>query len=377
MDKYLKQIEEAFDYAASTGSFNKLNIIDNAKHVCVFGLGRYFQSVQKRFKVTYLCDNNPMKLAEISANLKFGTGLKCISPAELANLEDVIVIIMLGDPRSAEKQLDEMKIFHMTYNDVALDEVMEANRDKEKFLLEKENLINAFQLLNDEESRKVFANIFCNRLAPHLSNFYYDELCTEPQYFQNDILNLSNAESIVDCGAYNGDTLLEYMKIQKDFSDYYAFELDEDNYNDLNNAIKEVPSSIAEKIHCYNCGTWDKTMDISYGKMSSSDSFSINNKRDVHKAKVVALDEVLVEKKISLIKMDIEGAELKSLQGAKKIIQTQKPKLAICVYHKVEDMWAIPLYLKSLVPDYKFAIRHHANFHVCETVCYAYINENK
>ena len=31
-----------------------------------------------------------------------------------------------------------------------------------------------------------------------------------------------------------------------------------------------------------------------------------------------------------------------ALEGAKKIISTQHPKLAISVYHKLDDMWKIP-----------------------------------
>ena len=99
----------------------------------------------------------------------------------------------------------------------------------------------------------------------------------------------------------------------------------------------------------------------------------------VNSSKMIRVDKIdnMIKESITFIKMDIEGVEYAALQGATNTINKYKPKLAICVYHKVEDMWAIPLYLKSLVPDYKFAIRHHANFHVCETVCYAYINENK
>ena len=76
------------------------------------------------------------------------------------------------------------------------------------------------------------------------------------------------------------------------------------------------------------------------------------------------------EEKVTLIKMDIEGAELQSLKGAKRIIQHDKPKLAICIYHKPEDMVEIPLYIKELVPEYKLYIRHHSS-NVSDTVLYA------
>ena len=59
--------------------------------------------------------------------------------------------------------------------------------------------------------------------------------------------------------------------------------------------------------------------------------------------------------------MDVEGAELESLKGAKKIIQRDKPKLANCIYHKMEDMTEIPLYVKELVSEYRLYVHHHSN----------------
>lgn len=68
--------------------------------------------------------------------------------------------------------------------------------------------------------------------------------------------------------------------------------------------------------------------------------------------------------------MDIEGAELKALKGCREIIKNQQPDLAICVYHKVEDMHEIPRFINEMNPNYKFYLRHHSRGHG-ETVFYA------
>jgi len=71
-----------------------------------------------------------------------------------------------------------------------------------------------------------------------------------------------------------------------------------------------------------------------------------------------------------MIKMDIEGAEINALKGAKHIIQYTMPDLAICVYHKISDLWRIPNMLKQWVPEYKFYMRNHKE-RTLETVLYA------
>lgn len=380
--KYEEQLKNAIEYAGVSGSFDKRNIIESVENVCVFGLGRYFeeafeqQNVKERFNISLLCDNNKDKMKEVSNRGGYFEGLKCISLDELAKMDSVAVILMLGDPRSAETQLRELGLNNIiTYNDMVLDEVMNGNRDKEWFKSQKQDIFKAYNMLSDEESKKVFVNILCNRIAPQFSKYKYEELCVEPQYFPEDVLSLGENESIVDCGTYDGDTINSFLKVTNEkFSDAYCFELDKDNYNDLCNNVEKLNEQISGKIECFNYGVWNESKTISYGKMSSADSFSIFNDREVTTAQVVKLDDLLDKKEITMIKMDIEGAEMMALQGCEKIVKEQKPKMAICVYHRIEDLWQIPIYLKELVPNYNISIRHHANYWVSETVCYAYVN---
>jgi hypothetical protein len=89
-------------------------------------------------------------------------------------------------------------------------------------------------------------------------------------------------------------------------------------------------------------------------------------------------------KRVSFITMDIEGAEMKALKGAEEIILAQKPKLAISCYHQVRgdtytgcsDLFDVPAYIKSLVPEYNILIRHHGDDGAGnETVCYALLRD--
>ncbi len=377
------RLKEAVAYAVRTGSFHKMNLIGCAKHVCVYGLGRYFkdafnkQKVRKRFHVDMLCDSDFEKVKSLTNRPEY-EGLRGISVDELKNTENVYVIVMLGNPTEVLRQIGGAIGMEncAAYNDVALDDVIskeEKYRKTEYFKGEQENIIKAFHLLGDEKSRERYVNVICNRIAPQMSTMSYDQMYQSLQYFPNDVFKLTEHESVVDGGAYTGDTLSSFLQVsQNQFDAYHAFEIDSKNFDRLSQERGKHKPSVQNKIYCYQKGLWDVEGALSYGRQASDDSYSMYNGEDTVAVETVSLDGFLGEERITFIKMDIEGAEWKALQGAKGIIENQKPKMAICVYHRLEDIWKIPIFLKELVPEYRIAIRHHAKFWVAETVCYAY-----
>lgn len=85
---------------------------------------------------------------------------------------------------------------------------------------------------------------------------------------------------------------------------------------------------------------------------------------------VDSIDYVMEGRRVTMIKMDIEGAELEVLHGAKKTFPKYKTLLAICVYHKREDLFTIPQYIKSLIPEYRLFLRAYEKM-ATELVLYA------
>jgi FkbM family methyltransferase len=75
-------------------------------------------------------------------------------------------------------------------------------------------------------------------------------------------------------------------------------------------------------------------------------------------------------KRIDLIKLDIEGSELSALQGGEQSLRRWRPRLAISLYHRPEDLFSIPLWLNSLQCGYRFFLDHYSIHHE-ETVLYA------
>lgn len=188
-----------------------------------------------------------------------------------------------------------------------------------------------------------------------------------PQYFDQEIIKLEDGEIFVDGGAYDFDSskaLLSRCRAEK----IYAFEPDEINLEKIKNIVGQYKDV---KISLFQNGLWDKNEILRFESNGTIGShISENGDVTIHAA---ALDEIIKER-VTYIKMDIEGAELKALTGAAGLIQKYKPKLAICVYHKPEDIIEIPAYILSLVPEYKLYLRHYA-WNAAETVLYAVLPE--
>ena len=143
-----------------------------------------------------------------------------------------------------------------------------------------------------------------------------------------------------------------------------AFELDRINFGSLRDNIAHLPNS--DRIRAFNLGIWDSERDVNYS-VGKSQSTVGSGEATGH---VVPLDAILERDRISFVKMDIEGAEPNALRGGQHIIATQKPTLAVCVYHHFKHLWEIPLLINELVPEHAIFLRHHSPLEY-ETVCYA------
>jgi FkbM family methyltransferase len=144
-----------------------------------------------------------------------------------------------------------------------------------------------------------------------------------------------------------------------------AFEPNPDQYHVcVRNAEKVIRSKVFPyALYNENTTVHFSTRNLATGAISTDSAIglSIEAKR---------LDDVLAGQKPTFVKMDIEGAELAALEGAAKTIQECKPKLAVCVYHKPQDIWEIPGFILSLRSDYRLYLRHYSTA-MGETVLYA------
>ncbi len=189
------------------------------------------------------------------------------------------------------------------------------------------------------------------------------------QYFDEDIIRRpSGGEVFIDGGCFDLKDTCNFMDIYPEFKKVYAFE--PDGFN-LKKCIENKKKCLNDdsRVEFINKGLWSKDETLSFcGGEGASSLLSEYGKT---KVAVTSIDKFLSGKeRVSFIKMDIEGAEIEALKGARNTILKDKPDLAICVYHRNEDILEIPRNILELDPTYELYLRHY-DLTEFETVLYA------
>lgn len=195
---------------------------------------------------------------------------------------------------------------------------------------------------------------------------YRDVVMDSNQYFDENIISLTDNEVFVDGGCYDFSTAKIFLEKVPSAKRIYAFEPDEHQWPVIESAMRNSQFTGSRLI---KKGLWNKSGTLPFSPAYGGGS-SINVK-GVSNVPVTSIDEI-IDEPITFIKLDIEGAEIKALRGAQNHIVNEKPKLAICVYHQPQDIIEIPSYIKNLVPEYSLYLRHYSNVEF-ETVMYAVI----
>jgi FkbM family methyltransferase len=235
--------------------------------------------------------------------------------------------------------------------------------EPERILDKIDDLAAALSCMDDSVSQRCLIDIASFRLG--LNTAYGSFHHSENQYFNPLTLSVFQGKSLrfVDGGAYNGDTYLELCGMSK-VESAHLFEPDTANFSQLTRQVEQT-GRVAQ---CLPLGLADSYRILSFNA-GSGEGAAISEKGTPHIA-VTALDDVLAGHTVDFIKLDVEGAELQALQGARKLIDRSRPVLALSLYHCPQDLWELPLALVDLCADYRFHVRQHY-CNTFESVLYA------
>jgi len=333
--------------------FEECKLKNNKVDVILYGAGekaRTFLSDYDNINVKFCCDDDIDKIG------KYLNHIPILSIEELKNCHNNLPIIITSkwsDDISARLRSIGLKhVYH---------------RFSFEYLMHLDELQEVYDQLEDRLSKVIFLGLI-KYVFNQNPNIFKTITFDEKQYFLDDIFQFGDNETIIDGGAFIGDTLESYIEQSNGiFKKYYCFEPDNNNFNKLNEYIENL--EIKKKIEAYQFGLFDSEKTVRFSSLNSSAS-CINMFSDSF-IKVINIDKICKNEDITMIKMDIEGSEYEALIGSRNTILRNNPKLAICVYHLASDLWKIPILIKAFNKNYKLYLRHHNKKCWYETVLYA------
>jgi FkbM family methyltransferase len=235
-----------------------------------------------------------------------------------------------------------------------------------KLVPEADRIKAAFHLMADASSRAEFVKQIRLRALADFQSL--STPCNDVQYFPHKMFRIMPNECFIDCGAYTGDSISDFLAYTGNrFKKIIAFEADPTNAAALREYVACSPTLLGEvTVHNSAVAANEGVMAFNANGLPSASRSSAGGSE----ISCVRLDGELLHESPTFIKMDIEGSELEALQGARETIRKHRPVLAICVYHKQDHLWQIPLAIDDLLPDSSIYLRAH-RADGFDVVCYA------
>ena len=265
------------------------------------------------------------------------------------------------------KQLTQLG-FTEVHDIITQDPNLAGHYDPQPILDAQDEILRLHDVLADEVSKKVLMDMVQYRLS--LGRKYMG--MTNDQYFPEGVIKLAKDEVFIDCGSFTGEIAKQFAELAgPSLKQICCFEPDPRNFKALRKNIEE--HGLADKTRLFNNAVFNENAELRFSSAEVASASELTSDGDIC-VQAVCIDDVIGTAAATFIKMDVEGAEVGALKGAAQTIKQHRPKMAICVYHKPADLWEIPLFIKSMVPEYKLYLRHHSGS-VSETVCYAVVEE--
>lgn len=338
--------------------------------VLLYGGGegsKWFLKFMKRYGIRIECVIDRNKMTRIE------DGIPVVLPGEAFEVYDkaIVVIAAMAHKSEIEKIIRQEKPDFIV---VSFDPTLEVLQNKkyverrEYYLHHEKELYELETLFSDQKSKEVLSDIIRGALTSDVE--CYKHSASSSQYFPTAVReSLTSRERFVDVGAFTGDSIREFIEVvENKFDKVYAFEPDAANIAEAYRSIND------ERVIFYRYGV-GRENGVSYflnEEMEPNEAVCVTQEKTdkAFAVEVVRLDDIIKDC-VTYIKMDIEGMEMDALIGSRELICSYKPKLAISVYHKMEDIIEIPYYIRNLSLGYKLYLRHYWDCNGTDTILFA------
>ncbi len=292
---------------------------------------------------------------------KFFHGHKISSFSELEQrFEKMIVLLCFGSARP--EVLENIQRISSRQELYAPDvPVIGGGLFSQNFCLTHKNELEwVYNRLADDISRKTFENTVKYKITGKLSYLYECEVSPDEPY--ESFLKLNDNESFLDLGAYNGDTVADFVNRVSSYRYITAVEPDRKTFKKLMKNTESISD-----ITCINVGISDFDGKGLFGMRGGRSSGTAKADTETEFA---CVDTLSKQSAPTFIKMDIEGEELNAINGAKSTITDHKPKMLIACYHRNEDIFTIPKAVLGLNGSYRIYMRHFTSVPAWDTNFY-------
>lgn len=331
--------------------------------VILFGAGEGGRALRRtleahRIPVSFFADNDERLWGTVVR------GIPVLSPTNALRVPRAEIVISAGATAVIARQLKRAGTERIEERLYLMHQTLPFRRVWRRHLHE---LSKVHALLRDARSLRTFDTLLHQTFA--LDPRPLSTICDPNQYFWSRRFALRRGDTVVDGGAYTGDTLRDILcRFGRRFKAVHCFEPSRQSYATLQNFARR--RCLATKVTLHHIGLSDRGGAAYFS--GTGTGYHVAGVTDTLRERVALkrLDDLFLKRRVDFIKLDIEGAEPQAIRGAEQVIQRDRPRLAICVYHAPEHLWEIPLMLARMVPEYSFFLRHHSTGRY-ETVWYA------
>ncbi len=311
-------------------------------------------------KVLNVCESKGITVSGVFASDGFAKH-KIFRGFEVTPLSEALLrfpdpIVLLSFASCLDDVLDNIKKIASKYELYCPDVPVFGNGlfDKSFVLSNIDSFQKVCSALTDDKSKENYVNLILGKMTGNIKYLFDAETDVSEAY--RNIIKPSCNGHYVDIGAYNGDTIREYLSFARGYLKITAFEPDAKNFRKLcaYACDKSIPTD-----SFYNIAAWDKCEELTFYSRSGRNSARTTEHKNL-KPIMMQADKAdnYIDSKVDFINIDAEGSDAAVLDGLEKTIQLYKPCISCALYHRNEDLFAIPLKLLDMYGECEMYIRH-------------------